>query len=133
IELLNSLINNGLEPVALSGNQKYNFAKDKNKNKIPNVHTPKNSLYRMRTAFYDASESTDYPAFDFIETIGNLGQVIAHEFFGHLVEALFGSCITSEVGAMREENIYNWLYDCTQRYSYGYRNERPKILAPIIK
>ncbi|MER3329359.1 MAG: RHS repeat-associated core domain-containing protein, partial [Candidatus Kapaibacterium sp.] len=44
INYIRRMINNNIEPVALSGTQKYNFSKSNN------VHTPSNSSYGMRTA-----------------------------------------------------------------------------------
>lgn len=48
------MINNGIEPVAISGSQEYNFAKNTIGKRIPNVSTT-NSEYGIKTSFCDAT------------------------------------------------------------------------------
>ena len=134
IDYLRALIHNNKEPVALSGDQQYNKSFNEDGEKNWNVHTPNNSDYGMRTAFYDASKIHRYLSINGAEN-HNVGNIIAHEFFGHLIQAMFGMRITSEVSAMGVENLFNFLYDFPQRKSYDYfkRNYALPPYAPIFQ
>jgi hypothetical protein len=128
IDFLRALIHNNKEPVALSGDYQYNYAEYDNGDPIRNVHTPKNSAYGMRTAFYDAVTEVLYLSADNTTEVFQVGSIISHEFFGHLIQAMFGMRITDESNAMEEENYYNFHFNELQRRSADY--DRGRIAVP---
>jgi hypothetical protein len=117
---LQQLLNNGIQPVALSDNQSMN------KNKIhKNVRTIKNSVYGIETAFI-AEIDDEYFDLDLNPVKFTIGQNIAHEFFGHIYHTIFGdhypwylSWMVTEMPAMEIENLYLFFNGLPQRNHYN--------------
>lgn len=120
---LQQMLNNGIRPVALSTNQSMNNNKEN-----PNVFTrfsddgKINSKYGIMTAFIGNTERRYMDVNRSLQNF-NRGQSIAHEFFGHAFQTLFGDhypwysswLVKREIPAMEIENYYLFMNGLPQR------------------